>query len=75
MLYPTSYITTEAKLDKNDILVFSLQLGPELTLSDLLGKVLNINQLPQREEKFQVHIRFINIKSLYKRFVNNKIFI
>jgi c-di-GMP-binding flagellar brake protein YcgR len=54
--------TTEAKLDKNDILVFSLQLGPELILSDLLGKVLNINQLPQREEKFQVHIRFINIK-------------
>ncbi|MBN2290765.1 MAG: PilZ domain-containing protein [Candidatus Glassbacteria bacterium] len=54
--------TTEAKLDKNDILVFSLQLSPEMTMADLLGKVLNISSLPEREEKFLVHLRFVNIR-------------
>lgn len=54
---------TEAKLEKNDLLIFHLELGPELTIPDLLGKVLSILALDEQEEKYLVHIMFVNIKS------------
>jgi c-di-GMP-binding flagellar brake protein YcgR len=55
--------STEAKLEKNDILVFHLELSPELTIPDLLGKVLNIAEPYDRESKYLVHIMFVNIKT------------
>jgi len=53
--------STAAKLKKEDILVFNLELSPELTIPDLLGKVLNVSELP--EDRSLVHIRFVNIKA------------
>ena len=55
--------STEAKLEKNDLLVFHLELGPELTIPDLLGKVLNIAEPYEQESKYLVHIMFVNIKT------------
>ena len=55
--------STEAKLEKNDILVFNLQLNPKLTVPDLLGKALNISEQPEQTERRLVHLRFINIKA------------
>ncbi len=55
--------STDVRLEKNDILVFNLQLNPKLTVPDLLGKVLNISEQPERTERHLVHLRFINIKA------------
>ena len=55
--------SSEAKLEKNDLLIFNLELGPELTIPDLLVKVLSISALYEQEEKYLVHIMFVNIKS------------
>ncbi|HUU27229.1 MAG TPA: flagellar brake protein [archaeon] len=51
--------TTEEKLAKDDILVFSLELKSELTIRDLLGKVVTVTEQTETKGK-RVHMKFFN---------------
>ena len=59
-------IRTGGNLHKNDLVSFDLPLSDEEVLSDVLAKVVDIEDIQGDEEMKNVHVQFLNLKAADK---------